>query len=181
MKRSLPLWLAAVVPAALAGHGLVYALAGRSTADGHHAWLAPALECSLALLATLCLLIGGGALIKSGILAQTRIERSCLELWPRLACAQTAVFAFVEHAEGAHVTLLGIAVQIAVALLAAYVLSLFMRLVARCLETADDACAYLARLLGDRAPFVPRSPLTVACALAVRAGTSRFQRPPPFA
>lgn len=180
MKRRLPLWVAAVVPATLGGHGLAYALAGRSVADGHHAWLAPTLECSLALLAALCLLLACGALLKAGIFTQTKIQQSCAALWPRLAVAQIALFAIVEHAEGAHVTLAGVLMQIAIALLAAYVLSLFTRLLSRCALGTQAASAYLQRLLDEVARYVSlpaaESP---AFALAVRAGTSRFQRPPP--
>jgi hypothetical protein len=154
-------------------------MAGRSTADGHHTWLAPVLECSLALLATLCLLIAGGALLKSGIFAQTRIEQSCAALWPRLAFTQIGLFAIIEHAEGTHVTIIGVLVQIAVALLAAYVLSLFVGLLARCALGTEAAAAYLQRLLGDCARYVSHDAATPAFALAVRAGASRFQRPPP--
>lgn len=180
MKRPLPLWIAAAVPATLAGHGLAYALAGRSAADGHHAWLAPAFECSLAILLAASLLMIGGTLLKAGILMHTAAERSCMELWPRLACMQLSLFFIMEHAEGAHVSLLGAVVQIALAAAVAYVLSLFARLLVRCMQGTQAASRYLERLLSGAAPFVGRRPQpALARALAVRAGTSRFQRPPP--
>lgn len=180
MKRPLPVWIAAAVPATLAGHGLAYALAGQSAADGHHAWVAPALECSMALLLAACLLLIGGSLLKAGVLMHTAAERSCIALWPRLACAQLSLFFIMEHAEGGHVTLLGAAVQIVLAAAVAYVLSLFAQLLVRCIRGAEAASRYLERLLCGAMPFAGRRPQAVmVCALAVRAGSARFQRPPP--
>ena len=180
MKRPLPVWIAAVVPATLVGHGLAYAVAGRSSADAHHAWIAPALECSLALLAALCCTLMAGALLKAGVLIHTAAERSTIELWPRLAVAQLAMFAVMERVEGTHAGLLGSLIQVLVALYVAYVLSLFSRLLVQCITQAEAASQYLQRLLDTRAIFVSRRPLCVAQTLAVRAGTSRFQRPPPI-
>ncbi|HKU66394.1 MAG TPA: hypothetical protein VJP85_01315 [Candidatus Baltobacteraceae bacterium] len=181
MKRPLPLWIAAVVPATLVGHGLAYAIAGRSAADAAHSWVAPALECSLALLAALCCALLSGALLKAGIMVHTAAERSTLELWPRLAIAQLAIFAAMERAEGGHAGITGCIVQAAVALAVAYVLSLFSRLLVRCIAGAQAACEYLKRLAASVcAIFVVREPLCVAHALAVRAGSARFQRPPPI-
>jgi hypothetical protein len=148
-------------------------------ADGHHLWLVPAFECSLAVLATLCLLLTGDALLKAGVFAHTRIEQSCTALWPRLAIAQAALFSIAEYAEGTHVTLTGILVQIAVALAAAYVLSLFMGLLSKCALGAKVASAYLQRLQHDCTRYISQDAATPAFALAVRAGASRFQRPPP--
>ncbi len=179
VKRSLPVWLAAVVPATLAGHGLAYALSGRSAADGRHAWMAPALECSLALLVALALLCAAESLCRSNIFTHTAAERSCAELWPRLAVAQIALFAAIEHAEGAHAIWFGIVVQIVVALACAYVLSLFARLLAACARSAHGASRYLERLQQTVSSYISRRPSPIAYALAVHAGTSRFQRPPP--
>jgi hypothetical protein len=180
VRRPLPVWIAAVVPATLVGHGIAYAIAGRTATDAHHAWVAPALECSLALLAALCCAMLAGALLKAGILVHTAAERSTIELVPRLALAQLTMFAAMERVEGTHAGLTGCAVQIAVALCVAYVLSLFSRLLVRCIENADAASQYLQRLLDSPAHFVSRRPYHVAYALAVRAGAARFQRPPPI-
>lgn len=179
MKRPLPVWIAAVVPATLVGHGLAYALAGRSGADAHHAWVAPALECSLAVMAALCCALLAGALLKAGVLIHTAAERSTIELWPRLAIAQLVMFSVMERLEGAHAGVLGLLVQVLVALYAAYVLSLFSRLLVRCIAQANAASAYLERLLDGAAQFVSRRSPCIAHELAVRAGTARFQRPPP--
>ncbi|MGZ3506567.1 MAG: hypothetical protein ACXWNK_15520 [Vulcanimicrobiaceae bacterium] len=181
MRSKLPLWLAAVVPAALAGHALAYALSGRSAADPQHAWVTPALECSLAFLVALCLLLVGGSLVKAGILMHTAAERSCAALWPRFALCQLAIFCAMERAEGARVGLLGVAVQALIALCAAYLLSLFARLLLRCIEGAHAASRYLERLFSSVTSFVSRRPAPIAYALAIHAGTSRFQRPPPIA
>lgn len=180
MKRPLPVWIAAVVPATLVGHGLAYALAGRSGADGHHAWVAPALECSLAVLAALCCALLAGALLKAGVLAHTAAERSTIELWPRLAIVQLVMFSVMERLEGGHAEILGSLVQVLVALCVAYVLSLFSRLLVRCIAKAHAASHYLQRLLDGGTRFVSRRPSCVAHELAVRAGTARFQRPPPI-
>lgn len=180
MKRPLPVWIAAVVPATLVGHGLAYAVGGRSSADAHHAWVAPALECSLALLAALCCALLAGALLKAGVFVHTAAERSTIELWPRLAVAQLVLFAVMERLEGTHAGLLGSLVQVLVALCVAYVLSLFSRLLVRCIAHAQAASRYLQRLLDESARFVSRRPSCIAHELAVRAGTARFQRPPPI-
>lgn len=179
MKRALPLWLAAVVPATLVGHGFAYALAGRSSSDAQHAWVAPALECSLALLAALSCALLAGALLKAGVLVHTAAERSLFELWPRLAVAQLVMFTVMEHVEGTHASLLGCVIQALVALCVAYVLSLFSRLLVRCIARARATTRYLQRLLGAATLFVSRQPYCTAHALAVRAGSARFQRPPP--
>lgn len=181
MKRALPLWIAAVVPAMLAGHGLAYAITGRSSNDPHHAWLAPAVECSIAVLAAVCCALISDALVKAGIMVHTTAERSVLKLWPRLAIAQLLLFTLVEQAEGGHAGITGCVVQIAVALAVAFVLSLFARLLVRCIAGAQAACEYLERLAGvSRAVFVVRESQCTAYALAVRAGNARFQRPPPI-
>lgn len=181
MKRPLPVWIAAVVPATLVGHGLAYAAGGRSAGDPQHAWVAPALECSIAVLAALCCALVSGSLLKAGIMAHTAAERLVTELWPRLAASQLVFFSVMERAEGTHASIAGCIVQVVIALAAAYVLSLFSRLLVRCIASADAACEYLRRLAGDfTSVFVSREPQSIALALAVRAGNARFQRPPPI-
>ena len=179
MKRALPLWLAAVVPAALAGHGLTYALMGRSSADGHHAWVAAALEYSLVLLLSICSTMLGSTLLRAGVLIHTSAERSWLSLWPRLALLQLALFAGMERAEGTHAGLLGCAIQILTALVAAYLLYLFGQLLVRCGMTGETLSHYHKRALPAIFSFVSRRREPIAHVLAVRAGTARFQRPPP--
>lgn len=179
MKRALPLWLAAVVPATLAGHALAYALSGRSAADGHHAWMAPALELSVALLLACCMALAVDALLRSGMFAHTAAERSWIALWPRLSIAQLVLFVAIEYSEGTHASLLGCAVQIFVALITAYILYAFAHLLVRCAQCTQAASRYLERMLRPVTSFVSRRPAPVAYALAVRAGSSRFQRPPP--
>jgi len=180
-RRPLPLWIAAVVPATLVGHGLAYALAGRSASDAHHAWVAPALECSLALLAALGCALLAGALMKAGIMAHTAAERSTIELWPRLALMQLLMFSLMERAEGTHAGAAGCIIQLAIALAVAYVLSIFSRLLVRCIAAAGEACEYLERLyVKAAATFIDPQPQCAAYALAVRAGSARFKRPPPI-
>lgn len=181
MKRALPLWLAAVVPATLAGHGLAYALSGRSVADGHHAWMAPVLEVSLGLFTAACMVLTVDALVRAGVFAHTAAERSWLALWPRLSIAQLALFATIEQLEGTHAGVFGCAVQIFVALITAYVLYAFARLLVRCAHSSEAASRFLQRILQSVTSFVSRRPTAISYALAVHAGRSRFQRPPPQA
>jgi hypothetical protein len=168
------------MPATLVAHGLAYAIAGRSGADPQHAWVAPALECSVAVLAALCCALVADALVKAGVLIHTAAERSTLELWPRLALAQLVMFSAMERLEGTSAGVAGCVIQIAVALCVACVLSLFSRLLVRCIVHAEAAWQYLQRLTSSpRALFVCYRPLCIASVLAVRAGSARFQRPPP--
>jgi hypothetical protein len=177
--KALPVWTAAVVPATLAGHGVAYALAGRNLADGHHAWIAPGLEISVAVLLAVCTVMLGGALMRLHLLVRSGIEQSLFALWPRLCVAQLAMFVLMERAEGTHASALGCTVQVAVALCVAYLLSLFARLVADCIAGAEEAGRYLERLLAPRATFVFREPQWCMNSLAVRVGSYRFKRPPP--
>jgi hypothetical protein len=141
----------------------------------------PVLECSIALLAAILALCLAQSLLKARILVHTAAEKTCLALWPRLAIAQTLIFIAMERAEGRHAGLSGAAVQILVALAVSYVLSLFTRVLVACAQCAEHASRYLARLLQTVNTFVSRRPTGIAYALAVHAGTARFQRPPPFA
>lgn len=171
--------MAAVLPAALAGHGFAYAIAGRSADDARHAWMAPAMECSLALLLALVLLAAGNALLRVRALRHTAEERSFSALWPRLAASQIALFLLIESLEGAHVGARGILIQVLVAIFAAWMLTLFARLLGRLRCYGERAGRYLERLHETPFAFVPRLATPPAYALAVRAGTARFQRPPP--
>jgi hypothetical protein len=179
VKRALPLWIAAVVPATIAGHALAYAISGQSATDARHAWLQPTLEISIALLIAACALLFGQTLLRAGILVHTSTERSALALWPRLAWTQLVLYTAIEFAEGARPGVSGWTVQVLTALAAALVLALFVRLLARCAAGTQAASRYLQRLLEGVAPIFSRRQSPAVFALSVCAGTSRFQRPPP--
>ncbi len=165
----------------LLGHAAGYALSGRPLIDARHGWFAATLENSIVTLVAVCAVLAACALLYAGFFKQTRIERSLIELWPRLVLAQIALFATTETLEGLHITFAGIVTQIAAALCAAYLLSLFSRMLLRCIAGTEEASRYLQRLLEDIAAFACRVPAPRACALSACAGHSRFQRPPPFA
>jgi len=181
VRKSLPLWFGAVVPSMLVGHAAGYALSGRPLIDARHGWFASALENSSIALIALCAILVACALLYAGFFKHSSIERSLVELWPRLAIAQIVLFAAAESAEGLHLTPAGILTQIATALCAAYLLSLFSRLLLRCIAHTDEAQRYLQRLLEEVAAFVCREPAPRSVTLFASAGHSRFQRPPPFA
>lgn len=181
MRRSLPVWLAAVVPATIVGHAIAYATSGRPMGDAHHAWLAPVLESSTAILVAIALALVGGALIKARVLTHTLAERSLSALWPRMAIAQVILFAAIERVEGTPASLFGCAVQVAVALVAALLLTAFARVLAACDRSADEAGRYLERLFATASWFVGYQPPLLARTLAVSCGTRRFVRPPPQA
>ncbi len=181
MRRPLPLWLAAVLPATIAGHALAYALSGSAMNDGHHAWLAPVLEGSLALALTVAMWLLGGVLVRARIVAHHFIERNFLALWPRLAILQVAVFIGIERAEGTSVGWLGCLAQVFVALFAAYVVSRFAALFEVCSRATAQAAHYLERLLTQQSGFFRRDTSTIAFALAISAGSRRFGRAPPHA
>ena len=155
-------------------------MTGRSAADAQHSWMVPALEISIALLFAICTALIGGTLCRAGILKRTRAERSLFALWPRLAAAQMLLFALIERGEGTAAHFSGFLVQILVALVAAWVLCLFARVIARCRAHSNEAGAVLERILAARTSFISRRPPQLAYALAVRAGRARFQRPPPL-
>lgn len=177
MKRPLPLWLAAVLPATIAAHALGYAVTGQSMADGRHLWLVPAFESSLAVLLLLATALIGGALVRAGVFARPSVEAAPLDLWLRLSAAQTALFVAIERAEGTPVGLIGCAIQIAVALGAALLLAAFARALAGCVRTGDVAARFLTRAVA--APVYLGQPFSRADVLAAVAGSRRFQRPPP--
>jgi hypothetical protein len=164
-----------------AGHVAAYALTGITLSDGRHGWLTPTLEFTAAALAALGALIVASSLLRAGIFRRSKIESSVLALAPRLAASQLLLFGAAETFEGRAITPAGIATQLASALLAAYVLSLFSKLVERCIVCADEAGSYLERLGKTATSFTLIVPAPRAVALFASAGSSRFQRPPPFA
>ncbi len=180
MKKPFPVWIAAVLPATLAGHALAYALAGEAAADGRHAYLAPTLAVSAGLLSMIVVTLLGGVLLRAGWVAVPKGETSILNLWARLAPAQIVLFAALERAEGYAPSLLGCGCQTAVALATAAALAAFALLLRRCERGAAEASRYLERLLGKPADrYVRRAAGRYALALCTAAGTRRFQRPPP--
>ncbi|HEX5275623.1 MAG TPA: hypothetical protein VFW34_10140 [Candidatus Rubrimentiphilum sp.] len=181
MSKRLPLWIAAVVPSMAAGHVAGYALSGFSAADGRHGWLSPAIEIGVATLIALSALIVAATLLRAGIFRRSQIESSVLALAPRLAASQLVLFVTAETVEGRTITPAGIATQIISALLAAYMLSLVAKLVERCIACADEAGSYLERLTSAICAFALIDPAPRTITLFASAGTSRFQRPPPFA
>ena len=180
MTKRLPLWFAAVVPSMAAGHVAGYALSGLSAADSSHGWLSPALEVCAAALIGLSALIVASTLLRTGIFRRSQLESSLVALAPRLAASQIVLFVAAERFEGRSITPAGIATQLLSALIAAYVLSLFGKLVERCIASADESGRYLERLAAGAAAFALIDPAPRIATLFASAGTSRFQRPPPF-
>jgi hypothetical protein len=158
---------------------MAYAVLGRSMNGAPHEWVGPAVEYSLVLLGFVAAAAIGGTLLRFGILAHTAIERSCLSLWPRLAIAQAALFISAERLEGSRAGIVGVAVQIGAALAAAYLVSLFARVISACERLVDQVCRYCGRAR-RRVALIPRCRCTPHFSLAVCAGISRFQRPPPL-
>ena len=179
MRKSLPLWVAIAVPAMLAGHAAAYALAGLNAGDARHMWFSPVLEGSLAVLILTATMLLAGSFVGARIFARTQIEQSFFAVAPRLAIAQVLLFVAAESLEGAHVTFVGIVAQLLTAVCAAYLLSLFTRLLARCFGTAVEASRYLQRLLAEVAVYIPRTTAARTLALFACAGPHSFQRPPP--
>lgn len=179
MKRPLPLWLAVVLPSTIAGHALAYAFSGRTVSDGHHTWLVPVLEGSLALVLAVATWLFGGALVRARIVAHGLAQRHALALWPRLAVLQVALFFTIERAEGAPISVLGALAQLLVALLAACIVTRFARLLAACARGTEEAARYLERLFNQHSVFVRRAPSAAAFALTVSARSRRFGRAPP--
>lgn len=169
----------AVVPATLVGHALAYFLDGRSMADGRHAWFAPLFECSIAALILLCASLLSGSIFRYRFDSGFKSGASIFSVWLQLAIVQTTLFAAIETAEGAKITLLALAVQIAVALCAAQLLAIFARLIACCAAGTKEAAQHLQRLFTRRSIFIRREPATRVVMLFACAGSYRFQRPPP--
>ncbi len=179
MRRPLPLWLAVVVPSMIAGHALAYALGGRPMSDEHHAWVGPLLEGSLALTLALATWLLGGVFLRARLFSGQIAERHVLALWPRLALLQLVIFCAIERAEGAPFTLTGCAVQVVVALLGAYIVSLFSDVLDACAHSAAEAAHYLERLASPSSIFVRRQPFEATFARVAPWASARFGRAPP--
>lgn len=178
MKLRFPFWITAVVPAALAGHAAAYGITGRALIDSRHLWLPGALETSLFIVVAVGFSLLAGTLLRKPFGTYATFSTSLLGLWARLASAQTLLFALLERAEGSHAIFTGCLVQCAVALLAAFLLVLFARVVRACAGHAGEASAYLERLCAG-ALRIPARACALVPPLAVCTGTHRFQRPPP--
>ncbi len=179
MKRPIPLWIFAAIPATLAGHALAYALDGRAMVDGHHRWFGPLLECALAALLAVALWLLGDVMVKARVLARDVLERRCMRLWPRMAVVQIVAFLSIERAEGTSIGWTGVGVQILVALIAAYALGLFARVLEACARGTAQAARYLERLWRAHLSFTGREPRAQAFAPAPAFETSRWGRAPP--
>jgi hypothetical protein len=171
-------WLLAAVPATLAGHGLAYLLTGQNQADGHHAYVVPALELSAALLFSFCAATLLRALSTPRL---STIGSSLVANAAKLALVQVALFAFIERIEGYAPSPIAYLVQIFVALLAALAIAHFTRLVRRCEHASLEAGEYLRRSKAHAGRLSVRTARrSPARALTISTGTSRFQRPPPL-
>lgn len=165
----------------LAGHAAAYALEGKALVDGRHGWYLFTLENSAAAFFAIAAILVGCALLFAKQLKQANFQASIVQLFPRFAIAQIVLFSSVESAEGLHVTAWGVAAQLLTALCAAYLLSLFSRLLTACITTAEYLAECLERFADCRQLFVLRDPAPRSLTLSATAGSSRFQRPPPFA
>jgi len=162
----------------LAGHALTYAFMGRSLADGHHAYYASLLQFSTLLLAVCCVVFAARAMTRIGWIAP--LQQSILTTWLKLSVGQILLFAVFERFEGYVPAVAGYAAQLLVALFAALAIQYFSRFIARCQDGTREAQSYLRRLLASaRGVRLCVRPFEPAYALRVRAGISRFQRPPP--
>lgn len=176
MNRRL-LWLLAAIPGALAGHTLAYALTGQAQSDGHHGYLAPALQYSVVLLAGVCGMLLLRALSK---VAREKAPQLCIHhVWLRLAVAQILFYAAVESLEGFAISPGATVAQLVVALLVALVLVQFSRLLSHAERAAEEGSRYLERLCAASPLHVFFNDRSPAYALCIAAGKARFQRPPP--
>ena len=132
MKRALPAWLLAALPATLLGHAAAYRIVGESMANAPHAYFGPLLEFSLGLIVVLGLATLVAALLRSGRLAVS-VDGTLAGTWVKLALAQTLLFSLLEHSEGYTPSLVGCATQILIALVLAAALVAFGRLIGRCI------------------------------------------------
>ena len=182
MKRALPLWLLAALPATLVGHWLAYIGVGRSLADGRHGYALPSFEISVLVLGVLCAGLLAGALTRAGIVDRIRLESTGWSLWLKLAPIQVVLFTIIERLEGYAPALAGCLIQCALAAAVAALLALFANFFSRCVLQSREVSAYLQRLRSNPLDaHIRRAPITVAFALSASVGPIRFGRPPPHA
>ena len=178
MNRRSFLWFLAAIPATIVGHALAYVFTGHDQADGHHSYLVPAFECSVALLLAFCAARLLRALSRPRPLSAT--DYSLAATMAKLSVVQIVLFTLAERLEGLAPAPIAYAIQLLVALLAAIAIAYFAQLVRRCERSTIQLSEYLHRCLalteGLRFARAPHSP---AYTLTITAGTARFQRPPP--
>lgn len=178
MTKAPPLWLAAVVPATLAGHGIAYALCACSSGE-HHSWFVPVLDFFAALFLGALILHVYEGLRQARVAMRVVTHDGFAALFLRLAVCQSALFVIIEHLEGARADMRGVIVQLALAVFVAYALRLFARLLTACVHAAHAAAHYLQRIFA--APpcaysswFTPRNETPGSYVVP-----ALFQRPPP--
>jgi hypothetical protein len=171
-------WAAGIVASGtLLGHIIAYALEGRSSADGHHAYFSPLLEVAVAS-ALLGSALFAGRRIASRGLHRTHALPPLSRLWFIVASLQTAGFVALELLEGNTPDALGCIVQIFAALLVAVAMTLFCRILEHCAHIM--LCSYATRLRSSAGALTRRlPPVDAARTLTSRAGVRRFKRPPP--
>lgn len=164
----------------LAGHAAAYALTGQSQADGHHGYFVGFVLYSTVLAALYAALAVTRALTGAGCIAP--VHDSFAATWLKLCVAQVALFAVAERLESSYVApLAGCIAQIVVAAAAAAIVVFFARFLSRCERAYRKTEPYIRRLPAIEGGIrIGRAPLASAFALSVRAGQSRFQRPPPL-
>jgi len=154
MARALQVaWIVTVaVCGTLLGHAVVYALEGRSVADGHHGYFAPMLEVVLASTLLGCALIVDRAITSQGFRRMDALP-PLSRLWFIVASLQLAGFVTIEFFEGNGPDALGCGVEVLIALLVAVGIALFYRVVERCVQTI--LYAYAQRLQSSGASTRP--------------------------
>lgn len=175
-----PLWIAAAVPAALAGHTWLYAICACGHDAAVHAWVVPAFRFSLAVLTAICALLLWAAVSGAEWLSVGRTERVVAPLLFRLFLVQTLFYLAAERLEGNAPTLLGILLQLAVAIGAALLVAAFARLLDQAAERVRAFAAYLRRCPQRAAELVLEFHRSFTVAVDEAVGYARFQRPPPI-
>jgi len=175
--RSFP-WFLAAIPATIVGHALAYVLTGHNQADGHHSYLVPAFECSVALLLAFCAARLLRALSRPRLLSAAGY--SLAAGMAKLSVIQIVLITLVERLEGFAPAPIAYAIQLLVALLTAIAIAYFAQLERRCERSTIQLSEYLRRCLAltDGLRFA-RALHSPAYTLTISAGTARFQRPPP--
>lgn len=148
-------------------------------ADGHHNWFVPFLEAAISIALGIAIWLFAGALTGSRGYA---LGRGCCRIshvWPRMAAAQTLLFLAIERVEGTPVGLLGCVVQVAIALVAAYLVCLTASLLHACTKGARRAIRYLERIVATAVSYFGREHTAAPIAVPLFVRSSSFGRAPP--